>query len=98
MIPVVDKLKVGEFSDIKEYKTIDKTGEGKTGVRIIWLKSETKPHKASLDQDYAKIQSAAKAEKQQRALENWVRLHRPNSYVHIDDSMKGCPQMSKWID
>lgn len=98
LLPVIDKMKVGDFSNVLEYKTVDKTGDNKTGVRIIWLKSETKPHKANLEQDYSKIQMAAKAEKQQRALDAWVREHRPNSYVHIDPSMKGCPQMSKWVD
>ena len=74
-----------------------KPAKPKRAIRIIWLKSETKPHRQALRQDYSKIQAAAKAEKQQKALENWIRLHKGNNYIRIDDSMKGCPQMAKWL-
>lgn len=93
----IDRMKVGEFSDVLTHTVQEKTGEQKQAYRIIWLKSETKPHPASLDQDYSKIQAAAKAQKQQQALENWMKLHRSKNYVRIDDSMTGCPQMAKWI-
>jgi peptidyl-prolyl cis-trans isomerase SurA len=91
-------MKVGDFSDVLPFSTVDKTGETKQGFRIIWLKSESQPHKASLETDYSKIQSAARAEKQQKALEEWVKLHRSKNYVRIDDpTMRSCPQMAKWI-
>jgi peptidyl-prolyl cis-trans isomerase SurA len=93
----LDRMKVGEYSDVLTHTIQDKTGEQKQGYRIIWLKSETKPHPASLDQDYSKIQAAAKAQKQQEALENWMKLHRSKNYVRIDDSMTACPQMEKWL-
>ncbi len=93
----IDRMKVGEYSDVLPYAVQDRTGEDKKGFRIIWLKSETKPHKASLEQDYAKIQTAAKAEKQQKILEQWLRLHVGKNYVRIDDSMKDCEQMDKWL-
>ena len=97
LIFTIDRMKVGEFSDVLPFSSVDKTGETKQGFRIIWLKSESKPHRASLDQDYSKIQAAAKSEKQQKLLEQWVKLHRSKNYVRIDDSMKGCPQMAKWL-
>ena len=97
LIFTIDRMKVGDYSDVLPFSSVDKTGETKQGYRIIWLKSESKPHRASLDTDYSKIQAAAKAEKQQKQLESWVKLHRSKNYVHIDDSMKGCPQMSKWV-
>lgn len=93
----IDNMKVGEYSDVMVYAAPDRTGETKEGFRIVWLKSETKPHKASLDLDYAKIQTAAKSEKQQKALEAWIKLHRPKNYVRID-AMKDCPQVSKWVN
>ena len=93
----LDNMKVGEYSDVLPFSQVDKTGETKQGYRIIWLKSESKPHRASLDLDYSKIQSAAKAEKQQKALEEWVKLHKSKNYVRIDDSMKGCAQVAKWL-
>ena len=93
----IDRMKVGDYSDVLPHTVQDRTGEQKQGFRIIWLKSESQPHPASLDQDYSKIQTAAKSEKQQRALEDWMKLHRGKNFVRIDDSMKGCPQMTKWL-
>jgi peptidyl-prolyl cis-trans isomerase SurA len=93
----IDRMKVDDYSDVLAYTMQDKTGEQKQGYRIIWLKSESKPHKASLEQDYSKIQAAAKAEKQQKALEHWLKLHRGKNFVRIDDSMKSCKQMEKWL-
>ena len=89
LIFTIDRMKVGDYSDVLPFSSVDKTGETKQGFRIIWLKSESKPHKASLETDYSKIQGAARAEKQQKALEAWVKLH--------DPSMKTCPQMAKWL-
>jgi peptidyl-prolyl cis-trans isomerase SurA len=93
----IDRMKVGDYSDVLPHTVQDRTGEQKQGFRIIWLKSESQPHPASLDQDYSKIQAAAKSEKQQRALEDWMKLHRGKNFVRIDESMKGCPQMTKWL-
>lgn len=98
LIFTIDRMKVGEYSDALPYSAMDRTGEMKQGYRIIWLKTETQPHKASLEQDYPKIQAAAKAEKQQKILDNWVRLHRYKNYVRIDPSMKTCPGLDEWFD
>lgn len=98
LIFTIDRMKTDDFSDALPYSAVDRTGETKQGFRIIWLKSETEPHKANLEQDYSKIQSAAKAEKQQKILETWVSLHRGNNYVRIDESMHGCPGMKKWLE
>ena len=93
----LDRMKVGDYSDVLPTTVQDKTGEQKQGFRIIWLKSESEPHKANLDEDYSKIQAAAKAEKQQKALAEWLKLHKSKNYVRIDDSMKNCPEMQKWL-
>jgi peptidyl-prolyl cis-trans isomerase SurA len=68
----------------------------KKGYRIIFLKSETSAHKASLERDYAKIQLAAKSEKQQQEMNNWIELHKGNTFFKIDESMKGCAVLDKW--
>jgi peptidyl-prolyl cis-trans isomerase SurA len=96
LIFTIDRMKVGEYSDVLPTTIQDRSGEQKQGFRIVWLKSESKPHKASLQEDYAKIQSAAKAEKQQKALAQWLKLHRSKNFVRIDDSMKSCAELEKW--
>lgn len=97
LIFTLDRMKVGEFSDPLPYTTGDRTGENKQGYRIIYLKTETKPHQANLDEDYSKIQAAAKSEKQQQILQHWLDLHISKNYVRIDASMKNCANMDRWL-
>jgi peptidyl-prolyl cis-trans isomerase SurA len=97
LVFTIDRMKVGEYSDVLPTTIQDKSGDQKQGYRIVWLKSESKPHQASLQEDYSKIQAAAKAEKQQKALAQWLKLHRGKNFVRIDDSMKGCEQLQKWL-
>ncbi len=98
LIFTLDRMKVGDYSEVLPYSAVGRTGESNNGYRIIWLKSETKPHKASMEEDYPKIQAAAKAEKQQKILDNWLALHRSKNYVRIDSSMLGCKGIDKWTD
>lgn len=96
LIFTIDRMKVGEYSDVLPYSGVERTGEPKQGYRIIWLKTETKPHKASLDQDYPKIQAAAKAEKQHQIMDNWVNLHLDRNFVRIEDDSYNCPEIERW--
>jgi peptidyl-prolyl cis-trans isomerase SurA len=48
LIFTIDQMKVGQYSAVLPYSTQNRqTGEMISGYRIIWLKSETKPHQAS---------------------------------------------------
>jgi peptidyl-prolyl cis-trans isomerase SurA len=96
LIFTLDQMKVGQYSDVLNHTTQERTGEMKKGYRIIFLKSETSAHKASLERDYAKIQLAAKSEKQQQEMNNWIELHKGNTFFKIDESMKGCAVLDKW--
>ncbi len=62
------------------------------------MESETNAHRASLEQDYAKIQNAAKIQKQRDALEKWIELHKGNVYIKVDDEdSKNCEALQKWV-
>lgn len=97
LIFTIDRMKVGEVSDVLPYSSQAPTGEMKQGFRIILLKSETKPHKANLNEDYSKIQAAAKSEKQQKVMEEWLVMHKGKNFVRIDQSMEYCPQAKVWM-
>lgn len=97
LIFTLDRMKVGTYSEVLPYSFTDKTGEKKEGYRIIYLKSESKPHKASLETDYSKIQSAAKQKKQQEELVKWIALNKSHVYIKIDDAFKNCTLMKKWL-
>ena len=90
-------MKVGTYSEVLPYSFTDKTGEKKDGYRIIYLKSESKPHKASLETDYTKIQAAAKQKKQQDEMQKWIGLNKSHVYIKIDDAFKNCNLMKKWL-
>jgi peptidyl-prolyl cis-trans isomerase SurA len=60
------------------------------------LKSETPAHRASLATDYAKIQAAAKNEKQSRELTKWIDLHKENTFIKIDPEFNNCDNIKKW--
>lgn len=97
LIFTIDQMKVGDFSDVLTMNSMDRTGEKKTGYRIIYLKSQTTAHKASLEQDYARIQNSAKLQKQRDALEKWIELHKGNAYIKVDAEMaKDCEVLHKW--
>jgi peptidyl-prolyl cis-trans isomerase SurA len=97
LIFTLDRMKVGTYSEVLPYSFTDKTGEKKEGYRIVYLKSESKPHKASLETDYSKIQSAAKQKKQQEELTKWIGLNKGHVFIKIDDSFKNCVVLKKWF-
>lgn len=99
LIFTIDQMKVGTYSDVLTMNSTDRIGERKTGYRIIYLVSQTTAHKASLEQDYAKIQNAAKLQKQREALEKWIHIHKGNAYIKVDEAqVNGCKVLKKWTE
>ncbi|HEX2605917.1 MAG TPA: peptidylprolyl isomerase [Flavisolibacter sp.] len=94
VVAVLDKIKVGEISQPVAY-----TDErGKKGVRILFLKSRTEPHRMNLRDDYNKIQQSALEEKKYMALEKWMKNNIPTYYIMIDPDNASCPQLKKWTE
>ena len=90
---VVDKLKVGEISA----PVLMKTDRGKQEYRIYYLKDRTSPHRANLENDYARIQTMALNQKKEKTVNNWVSEKLPGTYVRIADEYKNCEFTRKWI-
>ncbi|MBS1593933.1 MAG: peptidylprolyl isomerase [Bacteroidetes bacterium] len=97
LIFTLDRMKVGQYSEVLPFTSMDKTGQERKGYRIIYLKSETKPHKADPSTDYSKIQAAAKQKKQQDELAHWIRLNKGHVFIKIDKSYYGCDVIKKWL-
>jgi peptidyl-prolyl cis-trans isomerase SurA len=97
LIFTLDRLKVGQYSEVLPFTSMEKTGEKKDGYRIIYLKSETKPHKADPKTDYSKIQSAAKQKKQQDELTKWIKLNKGHIFIKIDKEYYNCEALKKWL-
>ncbi|WP_345237994.1 peptidylprolyl isomerase [Hymenobacter saemangeumensis] len=82
----IDTMKVGHITPPLPYRTDD----GKEAMRIIWLKSNTPPHQANLQEDYQKIAAAALAEKRNKALDNWFLKNRGSVYLEIAPEYAQC--------
>lgn len=90
---VIDKLKVGDISTPVLYKT----DRGKEQYRLYYLKSRTVPHKANLQDDYARIHQMALEEKKMDAMNKWVKERVAKTYVYIDPQYQKCNFQREWI-
>jgi peptidyl-prolyl cis-trans isomerase SurA len=82
----IDSMKVGDVSKPIVYRTDD----GKDAVRILYYKSRTSPHQASLKEDWNKIQVAALNEKKARILQKWFSSVRKDVFISIDRNYDYC--------
>lgn len=89
----IDTLQPGAYS--KPAQFTDRTG--KAGYRFNYLKSRTEPHRASLEQDYAKIKEAALEDKINRKLSEWFEGRRKTTYIHIAEEFRTCDDLKIWI-
>lgn len=90
----VSGLKVGEMTRPTVYEMYG----GKKAVRVLYLVSKTEPHVADLSTDYQRIMQAALANKQNKAMEQWVFSKKDELYVRIDNAFKDCDFKVKWFD
>ncbi|MBI5370808.1 MAG: peptidylprolyl isomerase [Sphingobacteriales bacterium] len=93
MVAMLGKMKVGEFSQPTPFE-----GEqGKKGVRIVYLKSRSEPHRMNMKDDYSRISNFALEEKKSNTLEKWIRNKLPSYYVMVDPATaEECPQLQKF--
>jgi peptidyl-prolyl cis-trans isomerase SurA len=90
---VIDKLKVGDISASVLYKT----ERGKEEYRLYYLKTRTVPHKANLEDDYAKIHEMALDEKKMGVMNDWIKERIVKTYISIDPEYHKCPFQREWI-
>jgi peptidyl-prolyl cis-trans isomerase SurA len=88
----IEKMEVGELSNPVPMKTEDQ----KDAYRLLLLKEKTEPHKASLEQDYAKLQEWALQDKQRRLVDEWINAKARKTYIRINDRYKECAFTNEW--
>ena len=93
MVPMLKDLKVGQYAHPVEF--VDE--RGKKGVRIVYLKTRTEPHRENLKDDYNRIAQRALEEKKNEVLEQWFNKKVKTYYILVDDEYKACPEMAKWL-
>ncbi len=88
----IEKLKIGEYSSPSVFASAD----GNRGWRIFYLKSQTSPHKAGLDTDYDKIQTAAMNLKKMEKLQEWFMKTKEKTFIKIEAEYSACPDLDRW--
>jgi peptidyl-prolyl cis-trans isomerase SurA len=93
MVAMIGKMKIGDISQPTPFTS----EQGKKGVRIVFLKSRSEPHRMNLTDDYSKIAQAALEEKKGLALNKWIKSKMPTYYIMVDGSAKSdCPKMQEY--
>ncbi len=89
----IDTMSIGNIS-----QPIPFDNRGDVMYRLIYLQSRTDPHKANLKQDYDKIRTAAIEERKALFMSDWIEEQINSTYIKIDKSYQGCPNLSKWLE
>lgn len=89
---VVDKLKQGDVSAATLF-----TDRGKQDYRIYYLKSRTNPHKATLEEDYARIQNMALDKKKSDVINDWITNKLKTTYLSVSAGYLDCKFQHQWI-
>ncbi len=93
IVGMLSKMKPGDISQPVAFES----EQGKKGVRIVFLKSRSEPHRMNMHDDYSKISQFALEEKKSKALDKWMKEKIPSYYIMVDpDAIAGCPQLKKY--
>lgn len=94
IVGMIGKMKVGEFSQPTPFKN----EQEKKGVRIVYLKSRSEPHRMNLKDDYSKITQMALEEKKAQAIDKWMAAKIPTYYIMVDPQTSAtCQQLQKYV-
>lgn len=94
LLPVLKNLKPGQYSQPEVFAN----EQGKKGVRFIYLRTRTEPHRENLKDDYNKIATRALEEKKQNILSSWFSQKIDSYYIYLDPSYSNCEMLKPWMD
>ncbi|WP_304234602.1 peptidylprolyl isomerase [Jiulongibacter sediminis] len=82
----VDTMKVGTVTAPLPYRSAD----GKTGMRLLYLKDKYAPHQINMKDDYEKIKQFALINKQNTEIDKWFKEAIAEVYIKIDPEYQVC--------
>ena len=88
----IDTIGVGDITRPIKFKD----PRGDLIYKVIQLSSKTLPHTANLEQDYSKIQTAAKESKKNIYLNEWIEEKIGTTFISVDDNFETCPTIDMW--
>ena len=90
----VRNMKVGEIAGPLE----SRDRQNRTYYKLLYLDSQTAPHRANLRDDYAFLKEMALMEKRQRILQEWIAERRARTYIRIDEAYRNCGfSAEEWV-
>ena len=89
---VIGKLGVGVVSSPLPMTTND----GKDAFRLVMVKKKIDAHKATLEEDYSRIQAWAMEQKNQTVIKNWIRAKAKKAFIRIDEDYADCDFQFDW--
>ena len=93
IVALIRTMKPGDISQPLEYQ---EEGTKKKGVRIIYFKNRTEPHRMNLKDDYSRISLSALDQKKQNVLQKWFKDHLSTYNIVVDnDNRAACPNLEK---
>lgn len=88
IVTTISKMKVGDISQPVTFTN----DENKKGVRLVYLKSRTDPHRMNFRDDYSRISAMALDKKKADVLTEWLKKMVPAYSITIsNDNGNGCP-------
>ncbi len=93
MVLMMKDLQVGEYSA----PAVFTDERGRKGLRIVYLRTKTEPHRENLKDDYSKIAARALEEKKNGVLEKWFRQKISTYFIMVDEDFRTCDEMKKWV-
>jgi len=88
----IDTLEVGEITPPIEYRT----QLGDYIYKIVQLQARSTPHQANLQQDYSRIQQAARDAKRNYAFSEWINKRVNDTYILLDPRFQSCENVERW--
>lgn len=92
-VVMLQNLKTGEFSQPTPFND----ERGRKGVRVMYLKTRTEPHRENLKDDYNRVSNRALELKKEEAMEKWFQKQIPTYYIMIDQDYKSCSILGSWL-
>jgi peptidyl-prolyl cis-trans isomerase SurA len=93
IVALIRTMKPGEISKPLEFT---EEGSEKKGVRLVYYKSRTEPHRMNLKDDYSRISQSALDQKKQEVLQKWFKNNLPAYNIEVDeDNRTACPNLEK---
>ena len=89
---VISKLNVGEVSSPMPMTTND----GQDAFRLVMVKRKHEAHKATLEDDYWRIQGWAMNQKNQTVIQQWIRANAKKAFIHVDEDYSDCDFQFEW--